>query len=84
MLIGLGLYERGERAISVPRLQRLARLGVPRIIGQAVNVPAVVTMVAALLGAALQGIVGSLVAIPAAAALLLLTQEVLIARLDHT
>jgi predicted PurR-regulated permease PerM len=57
---------------------------VPRIIGQAVNVPAVVTMVAALLGAALQGIVGSLVAIPAAAALLLLTQEVLIPRLDHT
>jgi predicted PurR-regulated permease PerM len=40
--------------------------------------------VAALLGGALQGIVGALVAIPAAAALLLLTQEVLIARLDHT
>jgi predicted PurR-regulated permease PerM len=39
--------------------------------------------VAALLGA-LQGIVGALVAIPAAAVLLLLTQEVLIARLDHT
>jgi predicted PurR-regulated permease PerM len=57
---------------------------VPRIIGRAVNVPAVVTMVAALLGGALQGIVGALVAIPAAAALLLLTQEVLIHRLDHT
>jgi predicted PurR-regulated permease PerM len=57
---------------------------VPRIIGRAVNVPAVVTMVAALLGGALQGIVGALVAIPAAAALLLLTQEVLFPRLDHT
>jgi predicted PurR-regulated permease PerM len=57
---------------------------VPRIIGQAVNVPAAVTMVAALLGGALQGIVGALVAIPAAAALLLLTQEVLIPRLDRT
>jgi predicted PurR-regulated permease PerM len=57
---------------------------VPRIIGQAVQVPAVVTVVAALLGGALQGIVGALVAIPAAAALLLLTQEVLFPRLDRT
>jgi predicted PurR-regulated permease PerM len=56
---------------------------VPRIIGQAVQVPAVVTVVAALLGGALQGIVGALVAIPAAAALLLLTQEVLFSRLDR-
>jgi predicted PurR-regulated permease PerM len=57
---------------------------VPRIIGQAVQVPAVLTVVAALLGGALQGIVGALVAIPAAAALLLLTQEVLFPRLDRT
>jgi predicted PurR-regulated permease PerM len=57
---------------------------VPRIIGQAVQVPAVVTVLAALLGGALQGIVGALVAIPAAAALLLLTQEVLFPRLDRT
>jgi len=57
---------------------------VPRIIGQAVQVPAVVTVVAALLGGALQGIVGALVAIPAAAALLLLTQEVLFPGLDRT
>ncbi|MBV8995702.1 MAG: AI-2E family transporter, partial [Pseudonocardiales bacterium] len=57
---------------------------VPRIIGQAVQVPAVVTVVAALLGGALQGIVGALVAIPAAAALLLLTQEVLFPLLDRT
>jgi predicted PurR-regulated permease PerM len=57
---------------------------VPRIIGRAVNVPAGVTMVAFLLGGALQGIVGALVAIPAAAALLLLTQEVLFPHLDRT
>lgn len=57
---------------------------VPRIIGQAVQVPAVVTVLAVLLGGALQGIVGALVAIPAAAALLLLTQEVLFPRLDRT
>jgi predicted PurR-regulated permease PerM len=57
---------------------------VPRIIGQAVKVPAVLTVVAALLGGALQGIVGALVAIPAAAALLLLTQELLFPHLDRS
>ena len=57
---------------------------VPRIIGRAVKVPAVVTVVAVLLGGALLGVVGALVAIPAAAALLLLVQEVLFPRLDHS
>ncbi|PZS18049.1 MAG: AI-2E family transporter [Pseudonocardiales bacterium] len=57
---------------------------VPRIIGRALKVPALVTVVAVLLGGALLGIVGALVAIPAAAALLLLTREVLFPHLDHT
>lgn len=57
---------------------------VPKIIGQAVQVPAGVTVVAALLGGALLGIVGALVAIPTAAAVQLLAQEVLFPRLDHT
>ncbi|HXT46200.1 MAG TPA: AI-2E family transporter [Pseudonocardiaceae bacterium] len=57
---------------------------VPRIIGRAVEVPALVTVVAVLLGGALLGIVGALVAIPAAAALLLLARELLFPRLDHT
>ncbi|MGH3686900.1 MAG: AI-2E family transporter [Pseudonocardiaceae bacterium] len=57
---------------------------VPRIIGRVVKVPALVTVVAVLVGGALLGIVGALVAIPAAAALLLLVQEVLFPRLDHT
>jgi predicted PurR-regulated permease PerM len=57
---------------------------VPRIFGRMVKVPALVTVVAVLLGGALLGIVGALVAIPAAAALLLLAQEVLFPRLDHT
>jgi predicted PurR-regulated permease PerM len=56
---------------------------VPRIIGRAVKVPALVTVVAVLLGGALLGIVGALVAIPAAAALLLLGQEILVPRLDR-
>ncbi|MGO9925829.1 MAG: AI-2E family transporter [Mycobacterium sp.] len=56
---------------------------VPRIIGRAVKVPALITVVAVLIGGALLGIVGALVAIPIAAALLLLTQEVLYPRLDE-
>lgn len=67
-------------------IYRLAEdyLLVPRIIGRVLKVPALVTVVAVLLGGALLGIVGALVAIPAAAALLLLTREVLFPRLDHT
>lgn len=57
---------------------------VPRIIGRVVQVPALVTVVAVLLGGALLGVVGALVSIPAAAALLLLTREVLFPRLDRT
>jgi predicted PurR-regulated permease PerM len=57
---------------------------VPKIIGGVVKVPALVTVVAVLLGGALLGIVGALVAIPVAAALLLLAREVLYPRLDRS
>ena len=56
---------------------------VPRIIGRAVKVPALITVVAVLIGGALLGIVGALVAIPVAAALQLLTEEILYPRLDE-
>jgi predicted PurR-regulated permease PerM len=56
---------------------------VPKIIGRTVKVPAGVTVVAVLLGGALLGIVGALVAIPIAAALQLLTQELLFPSLDE-
>src|SRR6202790_592165 len=56
---------------------------VPRIIGRVVKVPALITVVAVLIGGALLGIVGALVAIPIAAALQLLTREVLYPRLDQ-
>ena len=56
---------------------------VPRIIGRAVQVPALVTVVAVLLGAALLGVVGALVAIPVAAAVQLLAREILFPRLDE-
>ena len=55
----------------------------PRIIGRAVRVPAGVTVVAVLLGAAWLGVVGALVAIPLAAALQLLMQELLFPVLDE-
>lgn len=56
---------------------------VPRIIGGVMKVPALVTVLAVLLGGALLGIVGALVAIPVAAALLLLMREVFFPRLDQ-
>jgi predicted PurR-regulated permease PerM len=45
-------------------------------------VPALVTVVALLLGGVLLGVVGAVVAIPVAAAVLLVLKEVLIPRLD--
>ncbi len=57
---------------------------VPRIIGRAVKVPALVTVVSVLIGGALLGIIGALVAIPVAAGLQLLIQEALFPRLDRS
>jgi predicted PurR-regulated permease PerM len=56
---------------------------VPRIIGRVVNVPALITVVSVLIGGAVLGIVGALVAIPIAAAVQLIIQEVLYPRLDE-
>lgn len=56
---------------------------VPKIIGRAVKVPALTTVIAVLVGGALLGIVGALVAIPIAAAIQLLTEEILFPRLDN-
>jgi predicted PurR-regulated permease PerM len=56
----------------------------PRIMGGAVKVPAVVSVVAVLVGGALLGIIGALVAIPVAAALRLLLDEVMFRRLDRS
>jgi len=56
---------------------------VPKIIGKAVAVPAVLTVVAVLLGGVLLGVVGAIVAIPLAAAAVILTREVIFPRLDQ-
>ena len=55
----------------------------PRVFGTVLKLPALVTVVAILIGAALLGLVGALVALPIAAALMLLTQEMLFVRLDR-
>ena len=56
---------------------------VPRIIGRTVKVPPMVTVVAVLIGGALLGIVGALLAIPVAAAVLLLARETVFPQLDR-
>lgn len=56
----------------------------PRIMGATVEVPGLVTVVATLVGGTLLGIVGALVAIPVAAAIKLLVQEVAGPRLDQS
>ncbi len=55
----------------------------PRIIGRAVKVSGGVTVVAVLIGAALLGVLGALLAIPVAAALQLLVSELLFPTLDE-
>jgi predicted PurR-regulated permease PerM len=55
----------------------------PRVMRRAVDVPAPVTVVAVLLGGALLGVVGALLAIPIAAAVLLVIRQVAIPRMDR-
>jgi predicted PurR-regulated permease PerM len=56
----------------------------PKVIGHAVSIPAVVTVVAVLLGGVLAGVAGALVSIPIAAAVLLILREVSFPWLDRT
>jgi predicted PurR-regulated permease PerM len=55
----------------------------PRVMSKSVDIPGAVTVIAALVGAALLGVVGALLAIPTAAAILLLTREVFVRRQDQ-
>lgn len=52
----------------------------PRVMQRSVNVPGQVTVIAALIGAGLLGVVGALLAIPTAAAILLLVRELWLPR----
>jgi predicted PurR-regulated permease PerM len=57
---------------------------VPKIIGRTVQVPALVSLIAVVLGGVLLGIIGALIAIPVAAAISLLLHEVAFPRLDQS
>ena len=52
----------------------------PKIMNRAVKVPGVVVVIAALAGGTLLGILGALVAIPVAAAILLIINRVVVPR----
>jgi predicted PurR-regulated permease PerM len=54
----------------------------PRVFKRAVDVPGALVVIAALIGAALLGVVGALLAVPVAAALLMLLRDVAQPRLD--
>lgn len=56
----------------------------PRVMRSSVNVPGVLTVVAVLVGGSLMGVIGAMLAIPMAAAVLLLTREVFLRKQDAT
>lgn len=61
--------------------QQIENYGIyPRVMQRSVNVPGSVTVIAALIGAALLGVVGAMLAVPVAAAVLLLIREVWLPR----
>ena len=56
----------------------------PRVMSRSVDIPGAMTVIAALIGASLLGVVGALLAIPTAAAVMLLVREVFIRKQDVT
>jgi predicted PurR-regulated permease PerM len=52
----------------------------PRVMGRSVDLPGSVIVIAALVGASLLGVVGALLAIPTAAAIILLVKEIFLPR----
>lgn len=56
----------------------------PRVMRRSVDVPPALTIVAALIGGTLLGVVGALLAIPTAAALLLIVREVIVPRQERS
>ena len=56
----------------------------PRIMRKSLSIPGVVTIIAALVGVSLLGIVGGILAVPIAAAILLILDEVVFPKADHS
>jgi predicted PurR-regulated permease PerM len=55
----------------------------PKVMSRSVDIPGSLIVVAALVGAALLGVVGALLAIPTAAAVLMVVREVVVPKLDR-
>jgi predicted PurR-regulated permease PerM len=56
----------------------------PRIMKRSLSIPGLVTIIAALLGTSLLGLIGGLLAVPIAAAVLLILDEVVFPRADNS
>ena len=54
----------------------------PRVMSRSVNISGATTVIAALVGASLLGVIGALLAIPTAAAIMLLVREVFVRKQD--
>lgn len=72
-LIGYTVYQQIENYIVVPRIMK-----------QSLSIPGIVTIVAALLGSTLFGLIGAILAVPLAAAILLILEEVVFPKTDRS
>ena len=70
--------------IYVAYIQLENYLIMPRIMRKSLSIPGVVTIIAALVGVSLLGIVGGILAVPIAAAVLLILEEVVFPKADHS
>lgn len=75
-LIGLGAY--------IVYVQIENYVITPKIMRKSLAIPGLVTIIAALLGASLLGLIGGLLAVPIAAAVLLILDEVVFPRADQS
>jgi len=72
-LLGYTIYQQVENYLVVPRIMK-----------RSLSIPGIVTIIAALLGSTLFGLVGAILAVPLAAALLLILEEVVFPKSDRS
>jgi len=72
-IVGYSIYQQVENYLIVPRIMK-----------RSLAIPGIVTIVAALLGSALFGLIGAILAVPMAAALLLILEEVVFPKSDRS
>jgi len=72
-IVGYTIYQQVENYLIVPRIMK-----------RSLAIPGIVTIVAALLGSALFGLIGAILAVPMAAALLLILEEVVFPKSDRS